>query len=256
MANQELYNKRYQIPPAVINYVRGILTSYPTENGKNRAKNIVKNRFLTYQAMKRLKHDMQRMDKQSAQYKLAGGKDMEAFIDQKLNQERAGAARSKEARRPIKADPNSQLKPYQAQPRLNEVKEKIDKNAVAVIVNSDNKILLLKRTNNPDIWQPNKWSLVGGGIEKGETAKKACLREILEETGLEIEDCVESFKINRHGNSEETLFACRYDGEETDVELDEGENSNYGWYGVGEMKYLDTVPHLIEYITLVFKKYD
>lgn len=256
MANQELYNKRYQIPPAVINYVRGILTSYPTENGKNRAKNIVKNRFLTYQAMKRLKHDMQRMDKNSAQYKLAGGKQMEDFIDQKLNQERAGVARSKEVRRAVTANPNSHLKPFQAQPRLNEAKEKIDKNAVAVIVNDDNKILLLKRVNNPDIWQPNKWSLVGGGIEKGENAKQACLREILEETGLEIKDCVESFKINRHGNSEETLFACRYNGDDTDVELEEKENSNYGWYSVAEMKYLDTVPHLIEYITLVFKKYD
>lgn len=256
MANQDLYNKRYQIPPAVINYVKGVLTSYPTENGKNRAKNIVKNRFMTYQAMKRLKHDMQNMDKSSAQYKLAGSKDMEAFIDSKLNQERAGVARSKEVRRAMTANPNSHLKAFQAQPRLNETKQKIDKNAVAVIVNDDNKVLLLKRVDNPDIWQPNKWSLVGGGIEKGETAKKACLREIEEETGLEIKNCVESFKINRHGNSEETLFACRYKGEDTDVELDKDENSNYGWYSIAEMEYLDIVPHLIEYITLVFKKYD
>jgi len=256
MANQELYNKRYQIPPNVINYIEGMLVSYPTENGKNRAKNIVRNRFLTYQAMKRLMHDMKSMQRDGAQYKLAGGKAMEDFIDSKLSQERAGVARSKEVRRAVSANPNSHLKPFQAQPRLNEEKEKIDKNAVAVIINPENKILLLKRVDNPDIWQPNKWSLVGGGIEKGETVKKACLREILEETGLEIKDCVESFKINRHGNSEETLFACRYEGDDTDVELEEKENSNYGWYSIAEMKYLDTVPHLIEYITLVFKKYD
>ena len=255
MANRDLYNKRYNIPPAVINYVKTKLASYPTENGKNRAKNIVKNRFLTYQAIKRLKHDMQNMDRNSVQYQLAGGKDMETFIDQKLNQERAGVARSKEVRRAVTANPNSHLKPYQAQPRLNEEKKKIDKNAVAVIVNKDNKILLLKRGSKAP-WQPNKWSLVGGGIEKGETAKKACLREIQEETGLEIDELVECFKINRHGNSEETLFACRHNGEETDVELNEDENSNYGWYSIAEMEYLDTVPHLIEYITLVFKKYD
>jgi len=30
----------------------------------------------------------------------------------------------------------------------------------------------------------------------------------------------------------------------------------YGWFSVGEMKYLDTVPHLLEYITIAFKKYD
>jgi len=138
--------------------------------------------------------------------------------------------------------------------KLDEIKKEKDKNAVAVIMNNDNKILLLKRGDKSP-WMPNKWSLVGGGIEKGENPKKACEREILEETGLEIKKFIKSFTIQRHSDSIEHVFACRYSGEPTDIKLDD-ENSNYGWYDINEMDYLDTVPHLIEYITLVFKKYE
>ena len=255
MANQELYDKRYQIPPDVIRHVSGMLVSYPTEEGKNRAKNIVNNKYLTYQAMKKLKHEMNSMEKPGIQYELAGGNRMEMFIDRTLNQDRAGVQRSKEAKRDVASPPVTDLRAFQT-PRLNEAKEELKKNAVGVIVNSDNKILLLKRSDYPDQWMPDKWALVGGGIEKKEKPEEACKREIKEETGLEIDDFVESFTIQRHKDSEETIFACRYEGEDTDVDLDMKENVKYGWYDVSEMEYLDTVPHLIEYITLVFKKYD
>ena len=45
-------------------------------------------------------------------------------------------------------------------------------------------------TRNKSIWlvqnAGNKWGLVGGGIEKGESPKKAAIRETREETGLNI----------------------------------------------------------------------
>jgi 8-oxo-dGTP diphosphatase len=131
----------------------------------------------------------------------------------------------------------------------------LKKNAVAVIVNEDNKILLLKRADIKDIWMPNKWALVGGGIEKGETPQQAIKREIQEEIGIEVKKFTKSFSIQRNSDSVEHVFACRYDGDPTDIKLNE-ENSNYGWYDVEEMKFLDIVPHLMEYITLVFKKYE
>ena len=129
------------------------------------------------------------------------------------------------------------------------------KNAVAVIVNNDNKILLLKRGKGAP-WMPNRWALVGGGIEKGESPVKAVEREIFEETSLEIKKFSESFRIERHAESIEYVFDARYEGDDTDIELDTSENVSYGWYDQSEMEYLDIVPHLIEYITLVFKKYD
>lgn len=255
MANQELYNKTYSVPSDVIKYISKVLISYSQGNGVKRAKFIVKNGILSYSAMKKLKHEMEHMDKNSIQYHLAGGNSMEAFINTALNQDRAGVKRAKEVKRDMTANPNSELNPYQT-PRLNEeTKKEKKKNAVAVIVDDDNKILLLKRADVEKMWMPNKWALVGGGVEKGESPEQACKREIQEETGLEISKFIKSFSIERNEGSIEFVFACRYNGDPTDITLND-ENTNYGWYDVGEMKYLDTVPHLIEFITLVFKKYE
>jgi ADP-ribose pyrophosphatase YjhB (NUDIX family) len=56
--------------------------------------------------------------------------------------------------------------------------------AVSAILVQDGKILLVKRGA-----EPNKglWSLPGGAIELGETAREALIRELKEETGLEVE---------------------------------------------------------------------
>jgi len=252
MANQELYNKTYRIPPDVLKGIQTALVSNPNGEGVKRAKFMLKNGYLTYQAMKRILHDFGRMD--ATQHALAGGQPMKAFIETTLNQDRNAVETGKNVRQDMPSTPYQNFKPQQV-PSLNEEKKKEkDKNAVAVIVNNDNKILLLKRGETAP-WMPNKWALIGGGIEKGETAQQAVEREILEETGLEIKKFTKSFSIERHQDSIEHLFACRYEGDPTEITLDD-ENSNYGWYDVSEMEYLEIVPHLIEYITLVFKKYD
>jgi len=255
MANQELLGKTYTIPDNIRNAVKMTLASTSDTNGAKRAKTIINNGTISYEAMMKWRHEMQTVDKvNDIKYRLGGGAEMEAFIENTLNQERAGVERSKEARRDVSANPNSELQAFQT-PRLNEEKKELEKNAVAVIVNSDDKILLLKRGSGAP-WMPNRWALVGGRIEKGEDAETACKREIEEETGLVIKKFVESFTIQRHEDSEETIFACRFIGEDTEIELDKSENTNYGWYDMTEMDYLEIVPHLIEYITLVFKKYD
>ncbi|WP_167608962.1 NUDIX domain-containing protein [Maribellus sediminis] len=46
------------------------------------------------------------------------------------------------------------------------------------------KILLIERGREPF---KNKWALPGGFIEMDETLEKACIRELEEETGLQIE---------------------------------------------------------------------
>jgi len=261
MANQELYNKTYRIPSDVLKGIQTALVSNPNGEGVKRAKFMLKNGYLTYQALKRLKNffdyfNVQTDDK--TQYMLAGGEPMKNFIETVLNQDRSAVKRSKETRRDMTANPNSELKPYQT-PRLTEAdkkeKKELKKNAIAVIVNEDNKILLLKRSDEPKQWMPSKWALVGGAIEKGETPQKAVEREIQEETGLEVKKFIKTFTIQRNPDSIEHIFACRYNGDPTEITLNE-ENTNYGWFDVDEMNYLDIVPHLIEYITIAFKKYE
>ena len=54
----------------------------------------------------------------------------------------------------------------------------------AIILDGD-RILLEKRKNSPG---KGKWSVPGGLVDLGETAEQAVIREVKEETGLEVYD--------------------------------------------------------------------
>lgn len=56
---------------------------------------------------------------------------------------------------------------------------------IGAIIISDGKILLEKRKNEPG---KGKWSIPGGLVELGETVEQTVLREVKEETGLEVEN--------------------------------------------------------------------
>lgn len=52
--------------------------------------------------------------------------------------------------------------------------------ASAVVLNKEGKILLHKRRDN------NSWSLIGGGMELGESIEQTIIREVKEETGFDV----------------------------------------------------------------------
>ncbi len=52
---------------------------------------------------------------------------------------------------------------------------------VRVVITANDHLLLTKSAIGSQ-----RWSLPGGGIEKGETAIDACIREVLEETGIKL----------------------------------------------------------------------
>jgi 8-oxo-dGTP diphosphatase len=54
---------------------------------------------------------------------------------------------------------------------------------VGAILTDGERILLIKRGHEPEA---GRWSLPGGRIEPGETDQQALVREVLEETGLEV----------------------------------------------------------------------
>jgi 8-oxo-dGTP diphosphatase len=56
--------------------------------------------------------------------------------------------------------------------------------AVGVVVLRGEEVLLVRRGTAPRVGQ---WSLPGGRIEWGETAEAAALRELKEETGVEVQ---------------------------------------------------------------------
>ena len=127
MANQELYNKTYSVPSDVLNSIQATLMSNPNNDGTKRAKYLLKNGAITYQAMKRLKNFFDYFNPQTGdkmQYALAGGNGMRQFIEKTLTSDRAGVEMTKNVRRDMNARPNSELNAYQATPNLNEEKKK------------------------------------------------------------------------------------------------------------------------------------
>src|SRR5690348_9091527 len=54
---------------------------------------------------------------------------------------------------------------------------------VGAIITDSDRILLIRRGHEPEA---GRWSLPGGRIEAGETDEQALIREVREETGLEV----------------------------------------------------------------------
>lgn len=54
----------------------------------------------------------------------------------------------------------------------------------ACFITVQDKVLFMKR--QPHRSEPNKWGIPGGKLEKNETAQQAAIREIKEETGLDL----------------------------------------------------------------------
>jgi 8-oxo-dGTP diphosphatase len=253
--NSELYDKTYKIPVEVLSFIQKAIMRHPSGEGVKRAKYLLNNKKTTYQNLKRLKNFFKTFDPQKqsqSQYDLAGGDMMRDFVEQTLERDRDGVKKSKEIKRDFTVDHNLGIMP-QKTPRLNEGVETEKKSALGVVINSDKKILLLKRAVVKNGWGNGKWSLVGGGVEPNESPKSAVKREIREECGVEVDDTIEKFKIERDGGNE-YVFLCKYSGEDDEIKLND-ENTSYGWFDYSEIKYLDNVPNLTNYISICIKDY-
>ena len=76
-----------------------------------------------------------------------------------------------------------------------------------VIVNSDHKILLQKEYRY--VIDSYSWEVPGGGIDDGETPKQAAIREVKEESGLEIDNLEylgEFYPLNSFNKEKITAF--------------------------------------------------
>lgn len=78
-------------------------------------------------------------------------------------------------------------------PKIKYKKEHIVTSVVAVIIDSDDQVLLTKRNVPPF---EGEWVMPGGKIDLGEPIIKALEREVMEEVGLqvEVEDIIDVFE--------------------------------------------------------------
>ena len=108
---------------------------------------------------------------------------------------------------------------------------------VAVICKDDKHLLICQSSNKPNA---GTWRHPGGKNEPGEPLWQGIQREIREETGLEIElisDKPVKVLPSEYDSGNFGFFMARIIGGE--VNMDEGEISEYGWFTAEEAKKLN-----------------
>ncbi|MCU0513618.1 MAG: NUDIX domain-containing protein [Anaerolineae bacterium] len=115
----------------------------------------------------------------------------------------------------------------------------------AIIFDEQGRLLLTRRTDN------GRWCLPGGGMDAGESAAEACIREVREETGLEIvivrligvyssPDMIVAYE---DGNRWQ-IIACSFEGRITGGTLSlSDETTAAGFYTAADMAALDVMEH-------------
>ena len=96
----------------------------------------------------------------------------------------------------------------------------------AILMDADGRILLQHRDDNPNIRYPRHWALFGGSIEDGESPYVAARREILEETGYNVET-LGLFREFVQNNKREFAFVGEINASLAELSLNEGQGMDF-----------------------------
>lgn len=113
---------------------------------------------------------------------------------------------------------------------------------LGVIQRRDGKYLITKRVMTKS-WAPGWWEVSGGAAQAGETSKQAVVREIKEETGLDVSKAEGQLALTyKRVNPEEgdnyfvDVYRFVMDFEEEDLVMQEGETDGYMFASLEEIR--------------------
>lgn len=294
MANSKLINRNayYKVPQYIIDEININLIKKKNipSTVKQKAKNIAKNKFLSYENLKRIKNlfdsvdnpdvdlkaeerELQRQQKKNDLMFLGGNK-MKNWVEGQLKNLRNPIQRSKKVKTKFGGFSNEfrkqHTKSFVKAPELPKVKsmitdlkpkpimesENLDINlpiklkfaCVCIIFNEENKLLLVKRSEN-DNWMANKYALVGGGVEENEIPEECIIREAKEETNLTLKKPKLVYSTIE-GNTFLYVFVSKVSNTDK-IKLND-EHTGYVWVDSSQIKNYDTVPNLMNMVKKVY----
>ena len=110
---------------------------------------------------------------------------------------------------------------------------------LGVIHRPDGRFLITRRVMTK-AWAPGWWEVSGGAVQAGEDSKVAVVREIREETGLDVSNCPDGYR-----------FTYRRDNpEESDLKLQKEETMGYRLATLDEIKELDKQGIFLHYSSI------
>ena len=115
--------------------------------------------------------------------------------------------------------------------------------AWAIIIDDDKKILLVKRSSDKKLF-PNAWSFPGGKLEEWESLDEAVVREVKEETWLDLIS-FEQYSFTGHTPQNTWSINHLYIGKVEWVLIPETEAKRYSY---DEIKWLEIAFHQTEII--------
>lgn len=129
-----------------------------------------------------------------------------------------------------------------------------------IITNNEGKLLITKRAEDND-YMPLKWDIPGGTIEEGETVREALIREVMEETNLNISPVRPIYVYSNLSQlptrqTIQIVYYSRYDS--GIIKLNPEEHEEYKWISwteVDNYDCMDFVKKMIEEIHLDFNTY-
>ncbi len=99
--------------------------------------------------------------------------------------------------------------------------------AVSIIIENSNKeFLFFLRDDKLSISYPNQWSLLGGGVEDGETFEETIVREMAEEIELQLKK-YEVFNEYSWPGRKEKVFYKKIDMDIKETPLHEGQKLKF-----------------------------
>jgi 8-oxo-dGTP pyrophosphatase MutT (NUDIX family) len=104
---------------------------------------------------------------------------------------------------------------------------------LGVVAHKDGRFLITKRVMTK-AWAPGHWEVSGGAVQAGESSKEAVLREVREETGLDVSGWeggyVFSYKRENPGEGDNyfvDIYRFIADFSESDIKLQKEETDGY-----------------------------
>ena len=98
---------------------------------------------------------------------------------------------------------------------------------LGVIVRPDGKFLITKRVMTKS-WAPGWWEVSGGGVRAGESSRDAVIREVKEETGLDVSNADGGYLFDYHrenpgegDNYFVDVYRFQMDFDESDLNFEE-----------------------------------
>ena len=123
----------------------------------------------------------------------------------------------------------------------------IGRRHAVVIILDGNRVLLMKRSIT-DPWKACHWALPGGGVDIGETLRQGLVREIKEETYLDVDpNDLHFWKFKENGKLAVFILKNKHKGK---VDLDKAshgwEHEEHHWATKKELPYMELVPDLLK----------